>query len=84
MASTDTGVDVTKDDVTKDDVAKGDVAKGDAPTTGEPRPAGGLAGLEAGMRTFLVLTGVTRRDEVDRYSYQPNQIVESLADLELE
>ena len=43
-----------------------------------------LSGLGAGMRTVLVLTGVTRREEVDRYSYQPHQIVENLADLELE
>ncbi|MFJ3336715.1 HAD-IIA family hydrolase [Streptomyces sp. NPDC086766] len=40
-----------------------------------------LAGLEAGMRTFLVLTGVTRPEEVDRYPYRPSMVVDSIADL---
>ncbi|MEU4151294.1 HAD-IIA family hydrolase [Streptomyces sp. NPDC026659] len=40
-----------------------------------------LAGLEAGMRTFLVLTGVTQPDEVDRYPYRPSKVVDSIADL---
>ncbi|MHB9861486.1 HAD-IIA family hydrolase [Streptomyces sp. YIM S03343] len=40
-----------------------------------------LAGLEAGMRTFLVMTGVTQPDEVDRYPFRPSKIVNSIADL---
>ncbi|MGZ6593642.1 MAG: HAD-IIA family hydrolase [Solirubrobacteraceae bacterium] len=40
-----------------------------------------LAGLEAGMHTVLVLTGLTTRAEVDRYPYRPARIVESVADL---
>jgi NagD protein len=40
-----------------------------------------LSGLEAGMRTFLVLTGVTQAHEVDRYPYRPSQVVPSIADL---
>lgn len=40
-----------------------------------------LGGLEAGLFTFLVLTGVTQADEVDRYPYVPNEIVASVADL---
>jgi NagD protein len=40
-----------------------------------------VAGTEAGMRTILVLSGVTRRDAVARFSYQPTLIVESVADL---
>jgi NagD protein len=40
-----------------------------------------LGGLEAGLRTFLVLTGVTTADEVDRYPYVPNEVVASVADL---
>jgi ribonucleotide monophosphatase NagD (HAD superfamily) len=31
-----------------------------------------------------VLTGVTTREELAQYSYQPNRVVESLADLSLE
>ena len=40
-----------------------------------------VAGLEAGMHTILVLTGLTTRDEVDGYPYRPSRIVESVADL---
>jgi NagD protein len=40
-----------------------------------------VAGLEAGMSTVLVLTGVTRREEAERYPYRPTRIVDSIADL---
>ena len=40
-----------------------------------------LAGLEAGMETFLVLTGLTRPDEVDRFPFRPSKVVDSIADL---
>ena len=40
-----------------------------------------VAGLEAGMSTVLVLTGVTRREEAERYPYRPSRIVDSIADL---
>lgn len=40
-----------------------------------------LGGLEAGLRTYLVLTGVTSADEVDRYPYVPSEVVGSVADL---
>jgi NagD protein len=40
-----------------------------------------LCGLEAGLQTFLVLTGVTRADEVDRFPYLPSKVVPSIADL---
>lgn len=40
-----------------------------------------LCGLEAGLQTFLVLTGVTRADEVDRFPYLPSTVVQSVADL---
>ncbi|MFF2508311.1 HAD-IIA family hydrolase [Streptomyces sp. NPDC058067] len=40
-----------------------------------------LAGLEAGMKTFLVLTGLTGRADVDRYPFRPSQVVNSIADL---
>jgi NagD protein len=41
-----------------------------------------IAGVESGMETILVLTGVTRREDVARYPYQPSHIVESVADIE--
>jgi NagD protein len=40
-----------------------------------------IGGVEAGMETILVLTGVTRREDVRRYSYQPTRIVDSVADI---
>ncbi|NJC70357.1 HAD family hydrolase [Planosporangium thailandense] len=40
-----------------------------------------LCGLEAGMETILVLTGISTRDDVDRYPYRPSRVVNSVADL---
>ncbi|MEV0034573.1 HAD-IIA family hydrolase [Streptomyces sp. NPDC050804] len=40
-----------------------------------------LAGLEAGVETFLVLTGVTTHADIDRYPFRPSTVVDSIADL---
>ena len=40
-----------------------------------------ISGLEAGLRTVLVLTGSTRREEVETFPYRPSRIVDSVADL---
>ncbi|HET6625813.1 MAG TPA: HAD-IIA family hydrolase [Nocardioidaceae bacterium] len=40
-----------------------------------------VAGLEAGMRTVLVLTGSTRAPQVERFPYRPTEVVDSVADL---
>ncbi|MFI0213905.1 HAD-IIA family hydrolase [Streptomyces lydicus] len=40
-----------------------------------------LAGLEAGMETFLVLTGLTSKADIGRYPYRPTSVVDSIADL---
>jgi NagD protein len=40
-----------------------------------------VAGIEAGLETILVLSGVTRASEVDRFPYRPSRIVGSVADL---
>lgn len=40
-----------------------------------------LAGLEAGMETFLVLTGLTEKHEIDRFPFRPSVVVDSIADL---
>ncbi|GAA1903978.1 HAD-IIA family hydrolase [Streptantibioticus ferralitis] len=40
-----------------------------------------LAGLEAGMETFLVLTGLTQPDDVERHPFLPSRVVNSIADL---
>src|SRR3954451_1513099 len=40
-----------------------------------------VAGLEAGLETILVLTGVTGREEAERHPYRASRILESVADL---
>jgi 5'-nucleotidase len=40
-----------------------------------------VAGLEAGMRTVLVLTGITQATDVDRFPFRPHRVVASIADL---
>jgi NagD protein len=40
-----------------------------------------VAGLEAGLHTILVLTGVSTRESAERYPYRPSAIVESVADI---
>ncbi|WP_438866169.1 HAD-IIA family hydrolase [Paractinoplanes brasiliensis] len=40
-----------------------------------------LCGLEAGLETILVLTGISTRAEADRYPFRPSRIVNSVADL---
>ena len=40
-----------------------------------------ISGLEAGLRTVLVLTGSTRREMVETFPYRPTRIVGSIADV---
>jgi NagD protein len=40
-----------------------------------------LAGLESGMTTFLVLTGLTTPADIDRHPFRPSRVVDSIADL---
>ncbi|HEY8583514.1 MAG TPA: HAD-IIA family hydrolase [Capillimicrobium sp.] len=40
-----------------------------------------VSGLEAGLETILVLTGVTGREEAERFPFRPSRIVDSVADL---
>jgi NagD protein len=40
-----------------------------------------LAGMEAGLRTFLVLTGSTGKDQVENYPFRPSEVVNSIADI---
>ncbi len=40
-----------------------------------------VSGLEAGLETFLVLTGSTSPEQIDHYPYRPGQVVDSVADL---
>jgi len=41
------------------------------------------SGIESGLRTILVLSGVTAREQVDRFPYRPTWIRESIADVEV-
>jgi 5'-nucleotidase len=40
-----------------------------------------ISGLEAGLRTILVLTGSTTRGQVDVYPYRATRVVDSVADV---
>jgi NagD protein len=40
-----------------------------------------VAGIEAGLRTILVLTGISTRELAERFPYRPSRIVDSVADL---
>lgn len=40
-----------------------------------------VAGVESGMETILVLTGVTTREGVENFPYRPTRIVNSVADI---
>ncbi len=39
-----------------------------------------LGGVQLGFHTVLVLTGSTRREDLDRYAYRPEMVVEALAE----
>jgi NagD protein len=43
-----------------------------------------ISGMEAGLETILVLSGVTRQEDVERFSYRPTHIYPSVAAIELE
>ena len=40
-----------------------------------------VAGLEAGLETILVLTGVTAREQAERFPYRPSRILGSVGEL---
>jgi NagD protein len=40
-----------------------------------------VAGMEAGLYTILVLSGITKKDDIDRYSYRPSKVVDSIAEI---
>jgi NagD protein len=41
-----------------------------------------IGGVQSGMETILVLTGVTSREEIPRYPYQPTQVLDSVLDID--
>jgi NagD protein len=40
-----------------------------------------LGGVEMGYRTVLVLSGSTRRDDLARYAYRPDLVIDSIAEM---
>jgi 5'-nucleotidase len=40
-----------------------------------------VAGIEAGLQTILVLSGITTREQAERFPFLPSRIVDSVADL---
>lgn len=40
-----------------------------------------VAGTEAGMRTILVLSGVTQREQIERFPYRPTLVLDSVAQI---
>jgi len=43
-----------------------------------------LGGVQLGFKTILVLSGGTRREDLDRYAYRPDMIVDSIDELDHE
>lgn len=41
-----------------------------------------VAGMESGLETILVLTGVTKEEEISRFPYSPNHVIASVAEIE--
>jgi NagD protein len=42
-----------------------------------------VGAVSSGLDTALVLTGVTKREEIERFPYQPTYVLESIGDVEL-
>ncbi|WP_026556689.1 HAD-IIA family hydrolase [Arthrobacter sp. 35W] len=40
-----------------------------------------IAGMEAGLHTVLVLTGITAAEDIDAYPFRPDEVLDSVADL---
>jgi NagD protein len=53
----------------------------DAVMVGDNMATDIIGGVQSGMETVLVLSGVTSSVQVPRYAYQPTRIVESVAEL---
>lgn len=43
-----------------------------------------IGGTASGLETILVLSGVTRREDVEKFAYRPTHIVNSVADITVE
>ena len=57
------------------------VRAADAVMVGDRMDTDIVGGTEAGMETILVLTGVTGKEQVDRFPYCPTRVLTSVADI---
>ena len=53
----------------------------DAAIIGDRMETDVIAGLENGMTTYLVLSGVTKREEIKKFPYRPTKIFGSVAEI---
>jgi NagD protein len=60
-----------------------DVHSEDAVMVGDNMVTDIKGGMESGMETILVLTGVTRQEDIERYPYRPTYTFDSVADIEV-
>jgi len=57
------------------------VHSGDAAMIGDRMDTDIVAGVESGLDTVLVLSGVTSREEIKNYPYRPRLVLDSVADI---
>ena len=60
-----------------------DVHSEDTAMIGDRMDTDIVSGVESGMRTILVLTGVTHDTDIDDFPYRPTWVVDSVADIQL-
>jgi NagD protein len=60
-----------------------DVHSEDTVMVGDRMDTDIVAGVQSGIQTILVLSGITERQDVERYLYRPTWVVASVADIEL-
>jgi NagD protein len=53
----------------------------DAVIVGDRMDTDVIAGLENGMMTYLVLSGVTKKEEISKFPYRPTKIFGSVAEI---
>lgn len=56
----------------------------DAVMIGDRMDTDVIAGLESGLRTILVMSGVTNQSIIERFSYRPTYVFDSVADIKFE